>query len=225
MRSRTTAISACLLATLALVGVAVTIFPDAESMVIGIRVALVLLAALTVMFWRTLRRLAALAGIAERLAAGDLEAVVKRPSAGHVGRLERALNETAVRLSHTHDAATIDRLTQVANRGAVLGTLEQEVERAVRHERPLAVAFADIDHFKEVNDTHGHHVGDVVLRAVAGVLRDNLRVSDAVGRFGGEEFMLVLPEATPEEATEVAEKCRSSSSATCSTPPTAPASR
>ena len=117
MRSRVTAISACLLGTLALIGVAVTVFPDAEPLVITSRVALVLLAALSALFWRTLRRLAALAEVAERLAAGDLEAVVERPAAGHVGRVERALNETAIRLSHTHDAATTDRLTQVANRG------------------------------------------------------------------------------------------------------------
>lgn len=208
MRSRATAISACLLGTIALIWVTASTFPDADTVAVVIRVALLLLAALSLLFLRTLRRLAALATVAERLAAGDLDAMIERPAAGHVGRLERALNETAVRLGQTHDAATTDRLTQVANRGAVLSTLDQEVERAVRHERPLSVAFADIDHFKDVNDTHGHQVGDTVLRAVAGVLRDNLRVSDVVGRFGGEEFMLVLPEATPEEATEVAEKCR-----------------
>jgi diguanylate cyclase (GGDEF) domain/uncharacterized domain HDIG len=78
----------------------------------------------------------------------------------------------------------------------------------VRHGRPLSVAFVDLDHFKVINDSHGHQVGDVVLRGVADLFRMNLRQTDVVGRYGGEEFMIVLPETGPEEATEVAEKLR-----------------
>jgi diguanylate cyclase (GGDEF)-like protein len=208
MRSRATAIAACLLGPLAIIGAVSVAAPQAEPVVYVGAVATTLAIALGVVYLRMVHRLGRLARVAERLAAGDLEATVDRPWVGHVGRVERAINETATRLSETHDAATIDRLTQVANRGAVLATLDHEVERAVRHERPLSIAFADIDHFKDINDSHGHHVGDIVLRTVADLFRSNLRVSDVVGRFGGEEFMLVLPEATPEEATDVAEKVR-----------------
>jgi diguanylate cyclase (GGDEF)-like protein len=208
MRSRLTAVAACLLGPLAIVAALGVVAPGAPlAAQVGVLGA-ALAAALAVLYVRTLYRLGARAGIAEPLAAGDLEATVERPWVGHVGRVERALNETANRLSVTHDAATTDRLTQVANRGSVLATLDQEVERAVRHERPLSIAFADIDHFKDINDSHGHHIGDIVLRTVADLFRSNLRVSDVVGRFGGEEFMLVLPEAAPEEAADIAEKCR-----------------
>jgi diguanylate cyclase (GGDEF)-like protein len=169
----------------------------ASALVAGVGVWLVML-----------RRLHRVADAAERLAAGDLEAGVTERGAGVVGRLERALNDTAARLAETHDAATTDRLTGLANRGTLLTTLHQEVERAGRHDRPLSIAFLDIDHFKDINDTHGHDVGDDVLRLVAGMLRSNMRVSDVVGRYGGEEFMLILPESTPEEATDVAEKAR-----------------
>lgn len=208
MRSRATAVAACLLGPLAIIGALTVVAPQAEAAVYAGAVAATMAIALGVVYLRMVHRLGRLAHVAERLAAGDLEASVDRPWVGHVGRVERALNETATRLGETHDAATVDRLTQVANRGSVLATLDHEVERAVRHERPLSIAFADIDHFKDVNDSHGHHVGDIVLRTVADLFRSNLRVSDVVGRFGGEEFMLVLPEATPEEASDVAEKVR-----------------
>ncbi len=165
--------------------------------------------ALCVLYLRTVNRLGHLAGVAERLAAGDLAATVERPWVGHVGRVERALNETAdtpERDPRRGDHRPADPGRQPRARS--LATLDQEVERAIRHERPLSIAFADIDHFKDINDTHGHHIGDIVLRTVADLFRSNLRVSDVVGRFGGEEFMLVLPEAMPEEATDVAEKVR-----------------
>ena len=154
------------------------------------------------------RRLQGVASVAERLATGEFGATVAQPGTGFVGRLEQSINQASARLAETLDAASTDRLTQVPNRGSVIGTSYQEVERAGRHDRPLSIAFVDIDHFKDVNDTHGHQVGDDVLRIVAGLFRSNLRVSDVVGRYGGEEFMLVLPETTPEEATDVAEKTR-----------------
>lgn len=129
-----------------------------------------------------IRRLQGVAFVAERLASGEFGAAVEQPGRGLVGRLEQAINETSARLAETHDAASTDRLTQVPNRGSVIGTLYQEVERAGCHDRPLSIAFVDIDHFKDVNDTHGHQVGDDVLRIVAGLFRSNLRVSDVVGR-------------------------------------------
>ena len=74
--------------------------------------------------------------------------------------------------------------------------------------RPLSVAFVDIDHFKAVNDTYGHAAGDVVLRGVAQTIKANLRASDSIGRYGGEEFMLLLTETDVEEGAVLTEKLR-----------------
>ena len=83
-----------------------------------------------------------------------------------------------------------------------------EVDRAVRFHQPLAVALVDIDHFKRVNDTYGHLVGDRVLRVVCDALRSHLRGYDLAGRFGGEEFILLLPQAREQDARSVAERLR-----------------
>lgn len=118
------------------------------------------------------------------------------------------MNAVSAKLTETHNAATTDLLTQVSNRGTILSCLFTEVDRAVRHGRPLSVAFVDLDHFKVINDTHGHQVGDIVLRGAAELFEASLRQTDVVGRYGGEEFMVVLPETGPEEAAQVAEKLR-----------------
>jgi diguanylate cyclase (GGDEF)-like protein len=83
-----------------------------------------------------------------------------------------------------------------------------EVARALRTQSPLAVALIDIDHFKAVNDTHGHLVGDKVLRAVTGAIREQLRTYDLAGRFGGEEFVVLLPNAGESDAISIAERLR-----------------
>ena len=145
---------------------------------------------------------------AERLAAGDLATTVPAHGSGLDNRLARAVAQLGATIATTHDAATTDRLTGVANRPALLGTLFGEVERAARYNRPLSVGFVDIDLFKAVNDSHGHHVGDVVLRGVADILRANVRATDMLGRYGGEEFMLILPETTIEDAASLADKLR-----------------
>ncbi|MEO5884810.1 MAG: diguanylate cyclase [Candidatus Limnocylindrales bacterium] len=209
MRSqRTAALAACALSATAILGAAFIADPGSEFIHAAALVGAGALVAAVGVWLLAFRRLRALTLIAERLATGDLEASVGEPGQGMVGRLERAINLTAARLTESHDAATTDRLTQIPNRGSVVATLIQEVGRAERHDRPLSIAFVDIDHFKDINDMHGHQVGDDVLRIVAGIFRSNLRASDVVGRYGGEEFMLVLPESTPEEATDVAEKAR-----------------
>ena len=82
------------------------------------------------------------------------------------------------------------------------------VSAARRHERPLTIAIVDIDHFKSVNDTHGHAAGDRVLAAVAGSLREQLRAEDQLGRLGGEEFLVLLPDTDSAAAGHVAEKLR-----------------
>jgi diguanylate cyclase (GGDEF)-like protein len=145
---------------------------------------------------------------AERLAAGELATRVPVHASGIDGRLARAVAQLGETLAATHDAATTDRLTGIANRPALLGMLFDEVERAARYNRPLSVGFVDIDLFKSVNDSHGHHAGDVVLRGIADVLRANIRATDMLGRYGGEEFMLILPETAVEDAASLAEKLR-----------------
>jgi diguanylate cyclase (GGDEF)-like protein len=163
-------------------------------------------AVLVYVVWRYRRLVRA----AERLAAGELGVNVSASEKGRGldNRLARAINEISDKLSQTTDEATTDKLTGVANRRALLVELFNEVERANRYERPLSVAFVDIDHFKAVNDTYGHAAGDDVLRGVAQAISSNLRATDMVGRYGGEEFMLILTETNVEEGAVLTEKLR-----------------
>jgi diguanylate cyclase (GGDEF)-like protein len=153
-------------------------------------------------------RLGRLVRAAERIADGDYTIAVRASGGGLDTRLARVINRIAESLADTHDRATIDRLTGVYNRQALLSELFVEVERATRYDRPLCVAFVDIDHFKVVNDSYGHESGDVVLRGVAQILSGNLRASDLIGRYGGEEFMVILTETNVEEGASLAEKLR-----------------
>ncbi len=105
----------------------------------------------------------------------------------------------AARESMRH-AATHDSLTGLLNRGEIFAMLERELERGRRERRPLSVILGDIDHFKQVNDTCGHLFGDEALQEMARRLHSGLRVYDGVGRYGGEEFLLVLPSCNVETA-------------------------
>ena len=97
-------------------------------------------------------------------------------------------------------AATHDSLTELLNRGEILEMLQRELERARRERKPVSIILADIDHFKQVNDTLGHLFGDQALQEIARRLRSSLRVYDWIGRYGGEEFLLVLPGCDLENA-------------------------
>jgi two-component system cell cycle response regulator len=90
-------------------------------------------------------------------------------------------------------AATHDNLTGLLNRGEIVANLQRELERARRERRPVGVILGDVDHFKNVNDTLGHLFGDEALRELGRRLRSQLRVYDSVGRYGGEEFLMILP--------------------------------
>jgi diguanylate cyclase (GGDEF)-like protein len=149
-----------------------------------------------------------LVGAAEQIGHGNLEVPLAAQRSEIGQRLAAALIKVEAAISASQEAATVDRLTGAASRSALLASLITEVERAGRYDRPLTVAFVDIDHFKSVNDTYGHAAGDVVLRGVAQALKSNLRASDVLGRYGGEEFMLILPETTVEEAGMLGEKLR-----------------
>ncbi len=106
------------------------------------------------------------------------------------------------------ESATYESLTGLLRREAIIALLQQEIKRAHRYERPLSVAMADLDRFKEINDSYGHLSGDAFLRRVSMVMRSCLRATDAIGRYGGEEFLLIFPETRIEEAELVAEKIR-----------------
>ena len=105
-------------------------------------------------------------------------------------------------------AATHDSLTGLTNRGEILAMLERELERARRERKPVAVILCDIDHFKNVNDTLGHLFGDEALREIGRRLRAQLRVYDGVGRYGGEEFLMVLPSCDLPNALQRANELR-----------------
>lgn len=104
--------------------------------------------------------------------------------------------------------ATHDSLTSLWNRASIAGHLYRAMARAAREGSSLAVLMCDVDHFKAINDGHGHVVGDEVLRVVAQRLRGVVRPHDQVGRYGGEEFVMLVPGCTPEMALEIAERVR-----------------
>ncbi len=116
--------------------------------------------------------------------------------------------ELSVANRRLEQAALTDPLTELANRRYALDRLEQEWSTAVRHNRPLSCMIIDIDHFKSVNDAHGHDVGDQVLKQTAHVLRENVRRGDVVCRFGGEEFLVICKDTDAEGIATVAEHVR-----------------
>ncbi len=124
---------------------------------------------------------------------------------------ERVLDlEQRLRGAHEkmHVLAMHDELTGLWNRRAIYNHAASELERATREQLPLSAILLDIDHFKLVNDSYGHLVGDQALKMVANTLNKHVRQYDRVGRWGGEEFVVILPTTTLEEAVEVAERLR-----------------
>lgn len=107
-----------------------------------------------------------------------------------------------------HIKATYDPLTGLYNRGAIEDILTRELARSRREGQALSVGLADLDYFKSINDTHGHAAGDAVLREATKRLQNQLRVYDSLGRYGGEEFLIVLPGCDAATATAVAERLR-----------------
>ena len=107
-------------------------------------------------------------------------------------RLQRELVKLNKALLHE---AMHDQLTGIYNRRAIINTLEKELNRAVRGENHLSIGLCDIDHFKNINDTYGHQVGDDVLRGFVKLVEKRLRKYDYIGRYGGEEFLIVSPDS------------------------------
>ncbi|MCD6060300.1 MAG: hypothetical protein K0S16_611 [Moraxellaceae bacterium] len=122
--------------------------------------------------------------------------------------VDQVLGRWREREAQIQDINRTDILTQAHNRRSILERLEKEAQRSARSGMPLTVALLDLDHFKRINDTWGHPTGDRVLQQAAEVLKGAVRESDVVGRFGGEEFMLVLPDTGLEAAQMLLERCR-----------------
>lgn len=114
----------------------------------------------------------------------------------------------AAALDRMEQLATHDELTGLLNRRALMALLQREVAHSRRLSTPLALLMIDLDHFKSINDTHGHAMGDSVLRGVGAILRERVRVSDSAGRYGGEEFCVVLPGANAQGACLLADELR-----------------
>ncbi|QDT54811.1 Response regulator PleD [Caulifigura coniformis] len=107
-----------------------------------------------------------------------------------------------------HVMATTDALTGLRNRSEILRVLDRELNRMHRHGYTLSVLMIDVDHFKKINDQYGHPAGDEVLRRIGNVLQTAMRSYDEIGRYGGEEFIAILPETTLHQAISAAERIR-----------------
>jgi diguanylate cyclase (GGDEF)-like protein len=181
-----------------------TVDPTARS-IIGALVGVGLAVAVVQAYVRS--RIEPLVAVAERLAAGETGVVVplRRDPLGR--RLSNAVTSLGASMAEAQSDATTDRLTGIPNRAAIVGSLFTEVERSIRYRRPLSVAFADIDHFKTINDTFGHATGDGVLVEYAKRLLASVRSTDTVARLAGDEFVVVLENVhTREAAVAVARK-------------------
>ena len=143
----------------------------------------------------SMRREEAWPGLPERGVAADRQ-------------VARALNEAAAALAHVEARASRDLLTGVANRETLLAALIGAVERSRQSGAVLCVAFVDVDRFKAINDSYGHASGDAVLRQLAELVSASIRANDFVGRYGGEEFMIIFPDTDADGARQVAERLR-----------------
>jgi diguanylate cyclase (GGDEF)-like protein len=182
-------------------------------LILGLVVLVGLLAFLASML--ITRPLVRLSEAAARVAAGDLS--IELPpsgSSGEVGYLTRALNTMVTRLrekegqSELEKLSLTDALTGLYNRRHLMGTLATEVQRSRRQRRAFTVLLADVDKFKQYNDTHGHLAGDAALVKIAEVFRRTTRAVDCVARYGGEEFVVMLLECPIATAALVAERIR-----------------
>jgi diguanylate cyclase (GGDEF)-like protein len=141
-------------------------------------------------------------------------AIVLCGLAARVRDLERYIRERQVVLEGQHEllhrAALTDPMTGLPNRRHLMERFDQEVARAKRHGLGLACLFLDVDNFAEINNTYLHEAGDAILASLGGVLRRQLRAGDVLGRYGGDEFLILLPGVDPTRVAQVAERIRAS---------------
>jgi diguanylate cyclase (GGDEF)-like protein len=124
-------------------------------------------------------------------------------------RLVKLQGELVATREALREQATKDSLTCLWNRASILDILNRELSRSLREGRPIGVVLLDLDHFKSINDTHGHFAGDAVLQEAACRMRDSIRPYDAIGRYGGEEFLILLPGCDEQTTLGQAERLRS----------------
>jgi diguanylate cyclase (GGDEF)-like protein len=178
-------------------------------------------------YWRRFRELAASAGLracwSEPVFASSGKvlgtfaiyyAAPRVPGEADIERIHSLADLAGIAIEHTRAEeaikvlATTDSLTGAVNRRVFAELLENETARAKRYAVPLALIMYDLDYFKQVNDSYGHIAGDEVLKIVAGIVRKNIRAVDIFARWGGEEFMVLIPQADIEAARQMAEKLR-----------------
>jgi diguanylate cyclase (GGDEF)-like protein len=137
-----------------------------------------------------------------------------RPTPDDIERISFAANLAGIAIENRYAYEELERrayfdyLTGLANRRYFLEQAESELARTLRYGGELSVIMFDVDHFKLVNDTHGHKIGDIVLKKIADICRTSLRDVDIIGRIGGEEFAILLPETASQQAVEAAERLR-----------------
>lgn len=141
-----------------------------------------------------------------RLFVEQVRVLVERDRALEVARASEI--RLAQSLSRMSDLAMVDELTGLKNRRAFFDDADSSIAMSRRRKQPVAVALLDLDHFKHVNDSKGHAIGDVVLQVIAKRITDTLREEQMVGRIGGEEFVVLLPDTTPTQALSAIERVR-----------------
>lgn len=146
--------------------------------------------------------------LVEAMEAGADDFISKPPDMNELRMRLRAGQRIITLQKKLLHQTTHDSLTALLNRFAIMKKLEREMNRAKRNGKPFSIAMADLDNFKQINDTYGHQAGDTVLREVADRMKLSLRSYDAVGRYGGEEFLLIFPECNKNDAMIAAEKVR-----------------
>ena len=146
--------------------------------------------------------------LVEAMEAGADDFISKPPDMNELRMRLRAGERIITLQKKLLHQTTHDFLTGLLNRFAIIAMLEKEINRAKRNNEPFSIVMADLDHFKQVNDNYGHQAGDTVLREVAERMNLSLRSYDAVGRYGGEEFLLIFPECNKNDAMITAEKIR-----------------
>ncbi len=156
--------------------------------------------------------LTALTRGARRVSNGDLNVRLTIQKNDELGFATKVFNKMVVELQQTHtkleELATTDALTSLSNRKQIINKLLNQFEYYRRYRTEFSVLMIDVDHFKKINDTHGHLAGDAVLKQMAAIFLQSLRNVDSAGRYGGEEFLVIVAESAGEKAKQAAERIR-----------------
>jgi diguanylate cyclase (GGDEF)-like protein len=187
---------------------------DLKNITLTIVVILLMIVAIAAFFlsFSILSPLKTLLNGAMLVANGDLNIELPVKNRDELGLTISVFNDMVVRLRKSHEKleklATVDPLTGLFNRKYLMETLALHAQRFARHQTPFSILMGDLDHFKLVNDHYGHLAGDAVLVKVAKVFNDTLRSIDTAGRYGGEEFLIILDNTREQEAWQTAERIR-----------------